>query len=236
MSENTQTIAVHAKPTDENAEAVVKEVKVARFRKRFRMWVTLPFLLFLLLILTGFSFHFIPSESMEPNLMPGDNILTMRSWLAYSLGRSPARGNVVVFSLPPEQAKRAEFALGTGGDAAEGKSKKPDILIKRIVGLPGETVQIRGNDVYINGQKLQEDYSIEPLAEFDLDPLPFADTEPLAIPQGEYFLLGDNRRSSEDSRYWGTLKRSDIQSKFVRILYHKARPDKNADNAAKEAQ
>jgi signal peptidase I len=232
MPENTQTMTVHAKPDADNGEVVVKERQVAQFRQRFRMWVTLPFLFFLLLILMGFSFNFIPSQSMEPNLMPGDNILTMRSWLAYPLGRSPARGDVVVFDLPPEQMKRAQIAMGTGGDGTEGKAKKPDILIKRIVGLPGETVQVRGSDVYVNGQKLPEDYFIEPLGENELDPLPFADVEPLTIPPGEYFLLGDNRLNSEDSRYWGTLKRSNIQGKFVRILYHKARPDKNSANAA----
>lgn len=204
-----------------SSQSSEKALEVLQSRRKFRMWVTFPFLIFLIFLLAGFTFNYIPSESMLPNLKPGDNIVTMRSWIAYPFGRSPARGDVVVFKLPAAQVElAAEMRSNEWINESGDKMAKPEILIKRIVGLPGETVQMQGGEVYINGQKLAEDYSVESLEPGSYDPYPFADTEPLTIPSGHYFLLGDNRKNSEDSRIWGALKRSTILGKFVRVLYH----------------
>src|SRR5690606_30854948 len=147
--------------------------------------------------LSGFTFNYIPSESMLPNLKPGDNIVTMRSWGAYPFGRSPARGEVVVFKLPAAQVEMAAQERGNEWISESGDKKaKREILIKRIVGLPAETIQMQSGEVYINGQKLQEDYGVEPLEPESYDPYTFADTDPLKIPEGHYFLHGDNRNNS----------------------------------------
>ena len=122
-------------------------------------------------------------QSMEPVLASGDVVLLNR--LAYDLGK-PNRFDIIAFRQ---------------GDSA--------VSIKRVIGLPGETVQIRDQAVYINGERLEaegglEDVSIAGAAEF-----------PVELSENEYFVLGDNRDSSEDSRFSGTgnVKREQILGK-----------------------
>jgi len=116
----------------------------------------------------------VEGQSMEPNLISGQRLLVNK--LAYRLGE-PARGDIVVIDSP------------------RGTSEK---LIKRIVGLPGETVELRGGRVYINGQLIEETYH----PAVGMRPYP-----PTIIPPGYYFLLGDNRDHSGDSRVWGSVPR-----------------------------
>lgn len=204
------------------------------FRKRFRKWVTLPFALFLVFFLSGFTFHFIPSESMEPGLNKGDTILTMRGWLAYPLGRMPARGDVILFHLDPQ--KRAEMEKQIGFVPAEpnadgSKQEKPDTLIKRVVGLPGDVVQFKNNTLFINGQTVSEPYPTVPAGPERDVYIPFASDEPLKVPEGELFVMGDNRGNSEDGRFWGTLPRKDVIGRFVAILRHEGKNGHNIKRA-----
>jgi signal peptidase I len=119
----------------------------------------------------------VEGQSMEPNLVSGQRLLVNK--LAYRFGE-PARGDIVVINSP------------------RGTSEK---LIKRVVGLPGETIELRGGRVYINGRLLEEYY--HPYV--GMRPYP-----PTSIPPGHYFLLGDNRDHSGDSRVWGSIPRSMI--------------------------
>jgi len=145
----------------------------------------------------------IPSSSMEPTLhcaRPGqgcearfsDRVLANRFIYHF---RSPRRGEIVVFNVPAE----AKIKCGAGGT-----------FVKRIVGLPGDTVQEKViNDagyMYINGQKLDEPY-IQP------DRRDNGPAKTWHVPQGDYFMMGDNRASSCDSRSWGFLPRKDIIGK-----------------------
>jgi signal peptidase I len=145
----------------------------------------------------------IPSSSMEPTLhcaRPGqgcearfsDRVLANRFIYHF---RSPRRGEIVVFNVPPA----AKIKCGAGGT-----------FVKRIIGLPGDTVQERViNDagyVYVNGQKLDEPY-IQP------DRRDNGPAKTWHVPQGDYFMMGDNRASSCDSRSWGFLPRKDIIGK-----------------------
>jgi signal peptidase I len=135
----------------------------------------------------------IPSQSMEPTLhcaRPGsgceahfsDHVLACRVCLAFA---SPARGDIIVFHTPPTAAQRC----GEGGT-----------FVKRLIGLPGETVAEKEGYVFINGRPLNEPY------------VRYRDTQTASwhVPKGQYFLMGDNRASSCDSRLWGTVPRHNL--------------------------
>ena len=115
----------------------------------------------------------IPSASMEPTIMTGDRLIGNR--LAYKTGDKPERGDVVIFLFPDNE---------------------DEYFIKRVIGLPGETVTIKNGGVYIND-------STTPLDESDyLVTVPLGDYGPYTVPQGAYFMMGDNRNNSMDSRFW----------------------------------
>jgi len=202
------------------------------FRKRFRKWITLPFALFLILFLVGFTFHFIPSESMEPLLKKGDTTLTMRGWAAFPLGRMPARGDVVLFKFSPERRAKMDEELGMLPEPVDpAKPPRPEILIKRVVGLAGETVQYKNNTLFINGEKVSEPYPTVPEDLNNRAAFLYGSDEPLKIPEGEVFVLGDNRNNSEDGRFWGTLPHKDIVGRFVAIMRHEGAEGRNTQRA-----
>jgi signal peptidase I len=137
----------------------------------------------------------IPSSSMEPTLQIGDRVLVSR--FTYRL-HDPRRGDIIVFHPP-----------GQGDQAIAGAATEASVyFIKRIVGLPGETIEGRRGRVLIckapnvGCNPLDEPYLHQSAAATDFGPV--------RIPQGRYFVMGDNRRISDDSRIWGTLPRSYI--------------------------
>ncbi len=143
---------------------------------------------------------FVPSGSMDPTLMVGDRILVQK--IGYSVGE----GTIIVFKTPP--GYRPDECGGT---------VEPD-LVKRVIGLPGETISSAGNTVYINGKPLAEPYLPAglPLGR----PIPKE-----KIPPGEYFVMGDNRPISCDSRIWGLVPQSDIVGKVFLVIWRDGRPD-----------
>ncbi len=146
---------------------------------------------------------FIPSGSMEPTLQVGDRILVNK--LSYHL-HSVDRGDIVVFSRPP--------AENCGG---------PEVndLVKRVIGLPGDVVSLTGGHVYIDGKRLNESWL--PTSEQGITVAgPPGNSSNLAhpyrVPANDYFVMGDNRTDSCDSRYWGPITRSLIVGKVeVRV-------------------
>lgn len=180
-----------------------------------RLWLVLPFLVLLAVLAWAYTTNYIPSNSMQPTLRPGDHILTMRSWLAYPRDRMPARGDIVTF-IPPVSA------LAQVGDApADGDDKlaaiRPEVWVKRVVGLPGETVAVFRNTIYIDGEPLGP--GIRPNVASELDDLGgFA--PPVVLGADEVYVVGDNMPDSDDSRQWGPLKRRLIVGKFLRVIFH----------------
>ena len=179
-----------------------------------RILISLPILMVLLFFLAAFTTHLIPSDSMLPGLQPGDHILTAKAWFAYPFGASPKRGDVVVFQLTKSQMNGLDADMKSGSN----------VLIKRVIGLPGDTIFIQGDTVYVNQKPLTENY---PRIKDDprlIDEYVHAVGHPYRVAEDEYFLLGDNRKTSSDSRYWGSIKRENIIGRYVRVIYHGADP------------
>ena len=138
-----------------------------------------------------FQAFYIPSESMEPTLKPGDRVLVNK--LSYDL-HDIHRGDIVVFKRPPAEA---------GNPAIKD-------LIKRVIGLRGETIEQIGGKVYINGQPLKESYL--PAGTYTTN------LRRQVVPPGEYFVMGDNRSNSSDSRFIGPIPGSLIVGRaFIRV-------------------
>ena len=114
----------------------------------------------------------VPSGSMKDTINEGDRLIGLR--VAY-LFSSPKRGDVVIFKYPDDESKK---------------------FVKRVIGLPGETVSFTDGDVYVNGEKIDEPY----LKEQHVTVSPNATS--YTVPEDCYFMLGDNRENSKDSRYW----------------------------------
>ncbi len=229
-------VIAHLGSGSEPGDLIVDAAPVSR--KRFgprRTAVLLTLLLFLVVLMFVFSSDFIPSRSMEPNLKPGDHVLTTRAWFSYPMNAMPARGDIITFRMPlallDEPEPKQALALNPDGSIDGSPAKlnftsffsahdKMEVLIKRVIGLPGETVFIKGNAVYINGRLLKEDYKTIPPDSYSLATASYAVNLPFKVPQGELFVLGDNRQNSEDGRYWGALPRRYVIGRFHNTLYN----------------
>lgn len=126
----------------------------------------------------------IPSGSMEPTIHIGDRVWTDKLFLL--LGEIE-RGDIVVFDPPPPVVSDYPY-------------------IKRVIGLPGETVEVKNGKVLINGEPLEEPYIAE---------APRYPYGPVTIPADQYLVLGDNRNASNDGHQWGLLKRERISARAV---------------------
>lgn len=133
----------------------------------------------------------VPTGSMENTIMAGDRILALRT--SYWFGE-PERGDITVFRYPDDP---------TGNT----------LYVKRIIGLPGDTVQVEDGEVFVNGETLEEDYIAE---------ITDGDFGPYTVPEGCYFMMGDNRNHSVDSRFWEDkfVEKDEILGKVV-LRYYK---------------
>jgi signal peptidase I len=147
----------------------------------------------------------IPSPSMVPTLDVGQRVLVNR--LGTHFG-DPHRGDIVVFKPP---AGADSHQCGIASEPADGHpcgqptaTRSPNNFIKRVIGLPGDHLFVRGNRAYINGKPLTEPYVNKSTTCDQLCNLP----KEITIPPGHFFMMGDNRGESDDSRDWGPVPKS----------------------------
>ena len=148
----------------------------------------------------------IPSESMVPTLDIGDRIVVQKIFWSW---HDIKQGDIVVFARPPHDTQC------TGPES--------DDLVKRVIALPGQTISSAGGKVYVNGRQLPESYlpSPDPLGR----PIPNASAQhPYRVPAGDFYVLGDNRAVSCDSRYWGPVQGDTIVGKVVLLLWRHGHP------------
>jgi len=159
----------------------------------------------------------IPTGSMKPNLLVGDHLLVNKFIFAPTASpiergllpmRPIERGDVIVFKFPEEPDRD---------------------FIKRVIGLPGDSLELKNQTIHINGMPLIEPYAhylFPPVAEgqvngFDLR----RKYGPVTVPEGHYFMMGDNRDDSQDSRFWGFLPASYVKGRALFIYWSFDTPD-----------
>ena len=175
----------------------------------------------------------IPTGSMEENLLIGDHLLVNKFVFGPTASRPEravlpvgtlARGDVVVFKYPVEPDRD---------------------FIKRVIGLPGETIEVKEKKVYINGKPFAEPYVhflAPPAAQSELHEVTSFDVRerygPVTVPANQYFVMGDNRDNSQDSRYWGFLPREYIKGRALVIYwsYEAGREDYQEEGAVATAK
>jgi signal peptidase I len=159
-------------------------------------WVRdLAFSVVIAVVLIVFIYQPVKVEgtSMEPGLTDNERIFINKFTYKLNLG-DVRRGDTVVFWYPMDTTKS---------------------YIKRVIALPGDRIRIQHGQVYINGSPLVEDY----VAERSRDPGTWAEGREVLVPPGDYFVLGDHRNSSSDSRSWGWVPRDNIYGKAVFVYW-----------------
>lgn len=159
-----------------------------RIMKEVISWgIVIGIAIILALLINRFVFYKVevPSGSMETTIMTGDKVFTYR--LSYLFG-NPKRGDIVVFPYPDNESID---------------------YIKRIIGLPGETIEVMEGVIYIDNNPLEEDYLFEPMDDEEFGPI--------VVPEESYFMMGDNRNTSMDSRSWRNpfVKKDKIKGKAI---------------------
>ncbi|MDQ0153264.1 signal peptidase I [Moryella indoligenes] len=162
--------------TEQNRQTHAHPDRTAELKKELLSWIqiivcaaVIAFLLNSFIIANSR----VPSASMENTIMTGDRVIGSR--LSYKFFGDPKRGDIIIFRWPDNEKI---------------------LFVKRIIGLPGDTVEIRDGAVYLNGSEtaLEEPYLREPMiAEPDMS---------FTVPENAYFCMGDNRNESMDARYW----------------------------------
>jgi signal peptidase I len=151
--------------------------------------VAISLSIFLVVYLFLMQPHQVNGQSMIPNFQDAEHVMTDK--ITYKF-REPVRGEIVVFHAPPA----AGCVEGTGCD-----------FIKRIIAVPGDRVAVRDNAIWINDNKLPEPYIP---ADFTIAPGRATLDQELYLGPDEYFVAGDNRPNSSDSRSWGAIQKDDI--------------------------
>ena len=181
MTEKEKQVVVQKSPEQQEENVVVEIVKTL---------VTAAILAFGIRTFVAEA-RYIPSESMQPTLEINDRLIVEK--ISYRF-RTPQRGDVVVFR-PTEELKKQGYN---------------EAFIKRVIGLPGDTVEVKNDKVYVNSQELPEKYIFIPENSDGYRPRPSRPYGPTKVPDDQYLVLGDNRNNSLDSRSWGFVPRENL--------------------------
>ena len=175
-----------------------KEKEKVDPKKEFFSWVRI-FVVAIALALCINNFLIInanvPSGSMENTIMTGSRMIGLRT--AYWF-KEPQRGEIIIFKYPDDEKQN---------------------FVKRVIGIPGDVVQIIHGKVYVNGNELDEPYLREPMNDNE-------EEQVFVVPEGHYFVMGDNRNDSLDSRYWKTsnyVSEKKILAKVIFRYYNQSR-------------
>jgi signal peptidase I len=190
--------------TDTGGDGVSDRVRPRRTRQRLVEWIavaTLAVLVALGLRAYVIQTFYVPSGSMLPTLQIGDRMLVDK--LPFALD-DIRRGDIVVFRRTPAD---------TSTDAGD--------LVKRVIGLPGETISSRAETVYIDGRPLREPW-LPPLTGLCSETSLHITTQ--VVPANHYFVMGDCRGDSDDSRYWGTVPHSYVVGKVFLVIWRHGHP------------
>jgi len=175
-----------SEPTTETTSASVTSKPPSKLKALWENLQILIVALVLALLVRAYIAEprFIPSDSMVPTLQVGDRLVVEK--ISYRL-HLPEFGDIVVFDPPPQLQQQGY--------------KKDQAFIKRIIGQPGQTIEIKNGKVLVDNQPLQESYIAES---------PSYIMKPAQVPEGAFFVMGDNRNNSNDSHVWGFLPKENI--------------------------
>jgi signal peptidase I len=193
MQENEATQPVEIPQTEGSRIPTRSALRVAL------SWVRdLTFSVLIAVVLIVFIYQPVKVEgtSMEPGLTDQERIFINKFTYSFGLGQIE-RGDTVVFWYPLDETKTKSY-------------------IKRVIGLPGDRIRIDAGQVYVNSQPLAEDYVTTDYRDTLSWP---ADAHEVPVPEGKYFVLGDHRSQSSDSRAWGFVPRDDIYGKAVFVYW-----------------
>lgn len=195
------------KSNEEKLKAILKETVE-----------TVVFVVFMVIVIRFFvgEIRWIPSASMKPTLVEGDRVFVERFSRFYS---TPKRGDIMVFYPPEETLKMDPWSIFS---RLSGFFCKDVAYIKRVIGMPGDRLEIKKNFageffVYINGKPLKEPYTKSKFDYPECTGEMFCNV--LVIPEKQYFMMGDNRGNSQDSRYWGFLPEDRFVGRAVFLFW-----------------
>jgi len=186
---------------------------------------TVFFVIVMVIIIRFFvgEIRWIPSGSMKPTLLEGDRIFVERVSRFFM---TPKRGDIMVFYPPSEPLASNPMAVF---ERLTGFFCKDIAYIKRVIGMPGDKMVIKPDPdgkyaVYVNGKRLEENYIMD-----DYDYIPCSEAMycgPFTVPKGNYFMMGDNRGNSQDSRFWGFLPKERFVGRALFLFWPLTRVDK----------
>ena len=206
--------------TDPRTEGDLEPAETGQDTERKPFWKELPVLVVIafaaaLLIKTfALQAFYIPSASMEPTLENGDRVLVEK--ISYRFG-GPERGDVVVFERevatvePPDEGSFVDDVTDGVKSLFGFPTEGTQDFIKRVMAVSGDTIEGRDGVVYVNGEPVEEPYLPEGTETADFPSFP--------VPQGEIFVMGDNRGNSDDSRSIGSIPETDVVGRAFVLIW-----------------